>query len=150
MVFSAVRPGDRIGVLVAPPVTMRDPNLEYLRFDPVPAIMNHRTSTLSCILLVVLAACGQMPSTRSDGDASGPRYVDVEALTSGDAYSDVQVLTSVVLQHISAVDAEARLQANLPEGVRVSRVGATQKILLQGRGQAVTESVHELGKIDVR
>jgi hypothetical protein len=71
-------------------------------------------------------------------------------LTSGDGYSDVEVLTSVAPQHISAADAEARLQTNLPEGVRVSRVGETQQLLIQGPGHAVTESIKELERIDVR
>ena len=46
--------------------------------------------------------------------------------------------------------AEARLQANLPEVVRVSRVGEAQQLPLQGCGHAVTESIEELEKIDVR
>ncbi|MCK5943231.1 MAG: hypothetical protein KAI24_14725 [Planctomycetes bacterium] len=73
-------------------------------------------------------------------------------MASGDEYADQQVLTSVAVQHVAVADAdaEARLRARLPEGVLVSRVGATEKILIQGRGQAVQESIRQLASIDVR
>jgi len=112
--------------------------------------MHDRILALSFTLLAGVAACSHMPSRPSDSDSSGARYVDAAALTSGDEYSDVQVLTSVALRHVSAADAEARLQASLPEGVRVSRVGESKQLLIQGRGQAVTESIKELERIDVR
>lgn len=112
--------------------------------------MNHRVLALSLPLLAGIAACSHMPPRPSDGDSSGARYVEAAALTSGDGYSDVEVLTSVALRHVPAADAEARLQASLPEGVRVSRVGESEQLLIQGRGQAVTESLKQLERIDVR
>lgn len=112
--------------------------------------MNHRTRAFSITLLAVCTACSQMPSRPSDGDSPGARYVDAAALTSGAEYSNVQVLTSVPLRHVSAADAEARLQAKLPQDVRVSRVGEANQLLLQGRGQAVAESIKEIQRIDVR
>lgn len=112
--------------------------------------MTHRPLALSFTLLTVIAACSQMPPRPADSDAPGARYVDAATLTSGGEYSDVQVLTSVALRHVSAADAEARLQANLPEGVRVSRVDGASQLLIQGRGQAVTESIKQLTRIDVR
>ena len=117
--------------------------------DPVAAIMNHRLP-LSFTLLAVIAACSQMPPRPPDSGTPAARYVDVTVLTSGDEYSDVQVLTSVALQNISAADAEARLQATLPEGVRVGRVGGIEQLLIQGPGHAVRESIKELKRIDVR
>jgi hypothetical protein len=112
--------------------------------------MNRRLVALSFTLLAGIAACSQMPSRTPDSGTPDPRYVDVTALTSGDEYADVQVLTAVPLRQISAADAESRLQANLPEGVRVARIGATQQLLIQGPGRAVTESIKELQRIDVR
>lgn len=76
--------------------------------------------------------------------------MDATALTSSDEYSDVQVLTSVALRHVSAADAEARLRSQLPEGVRVSRVGESKELLIQGPGHSVTESIRQFEKIDVR
>ena len=143
--------GKDVGQAVAPVAgATSEPIRNTLGGDPVSAIMHHRTLALSFTLLAVIAACSQMPSRPSDGDASGVRYLDAAALTSGDEYSDAQVLTTVALQHVSAADAEARLQANLPEGVRVSRVGEANQLLIQGRGQAVTESIREIKRIDVR
>lgn len=112
--------------------------------------MSHRSRPLSFTFLAVIAACSQMPSRTPDSDTPGARYVDAKVLTSGDQYSDVQVLTSVALRHLSAAEAEAKLQTNLPEGVRVSRVGEAQQLLIQGRGHAVTESIKELERIDAR
>ena len=112
--------------------------------------MNHRTLPLALVLLAIAASCRQMPARPSGMVASGPRYVEAAALASGDEYADQQVLTSVVVQHVAVADAEARLRARLPEGVLVSRVGATEKILIQGRGQAVQESIRRLASIDVR
>lgn len=112
--------------------------------------MTCRPLTPCSILLFVVVAGSQMPPKPSDSDSSSVRYVDAAALTGGDGYSDVEVLTSVALQHVSAADAEARLRPKLPEGVRVSRVGAARALLIQGRGQAVTDSVKELAKIDSR
>ena len=117
--------------------------------DPVPSTMNHRALALSFAMLAFTAACTQMPPRTSSG-TPGARYVDSASLTNGDAYSDAQVLTSVPLLHVSAADAEARLRGCVPEGVRVSCIGQTKQLLIQGRGWAVTESIMELRKIDVR
>jgi hypothetical protein len=112
--------------------------------------MSHRTLALSFALLALTAACRQMPSKPADADTSGARYVEAAALTSGAESSNEQVLTSVALQHVSAADAEVRLQAKLPEGVRVSRGTDARQLLIQGPGKAVTASIRELERIDVR
>ncbi len=91
-----------------------------------------------------------MPPRPSDSGTPGVRFVEAAALTRGDEFADVQVLTSVALQHVSAADAEAWLQAKWPKGLRVSRVGEARQLLIQGSGQAVLQSIQELKKIDVR
>jgi hypothetical protein len=83
-------------------------------------------------------------------DSAEARYVDVTALTNSDEYAHVQVLTSVPLRHITAVDAEARLHATLPEGVRMGHVGQAKHLLLQGPGQGVVQAIKALEKLDVR
>jgi hypothetical protein len=118
--------------------------------DHVPAIVNHRLLAPYFTLLAVITGCSQMPASLPDTGMPGARYVDATVLTRGDEHSDAQVLTSVTLRHISAADAEARLQANVPEGVRVSRVGEAEQLLIQGPGHAVRESIKELQRIDVR
>jgi hypothetical protein len=70
--------------------------------DPLPAIMSHRPLALSFTLLAVIAACSQMPSRPMDSGTPGARHVEAAAFTSGKEYSDVQVLTSLAPQHISA------------------------------------------------
>lgn len=112
--------------------------------------MYQRLLALSIALLALTAACRQMPSKSDEAEGSVARYVDAAALTSGGGSSHEQVLTSVALQHVSAADAEARLQAKLPEGVRVSRGADAKQLLIQGPGQAVRESIEELARIDVR
>ncbi|MFN6194595.1 MAG: hypothetical protein ACK58T_04325 [Phycisphaerae bacterium] len=102
------------------------------------------------VLLAPTAACRQMPSKPDDAAGSVARYVDSAALARGGRTSNEQVLTSVALQHLSAADAEARLQAKLPEGVRTSRGADAKQLLIQGPGQAVSESIKELARIDVR
>ena len=91
-----------------------------------------------------------MPPQTRHVDSTGARYVDATVLTSGDEYSGVEVLTSVRLRHITAVDAEAGLRADLPEGVRISRAGQPQALLLQGPGHEVVEAIETLQKLDVR
>lgn len=127
---------------------------------PVTAIMSHRSLAPSFSLLVVVAACSQMPSRpldtgtldtgKLDTGTQGARYVNAAVLTRGDEHSNAEVLTVVALQHISAADAEARLQAILPEGVRVGRAGDAKSLAIQGPGRAVTKSIKELERIDVR
>jgi hypothetical protein len=112
--------------------------------------MKHRSLAASLTLFAVAAACSQLPTKPSDSDSSGARYVDAAALTSSNQYADVDVLTSVALEHVAAADAEVRLQAKLPEGVRVSRAGGAQALLIQGRGRAVQDSIKELERIDAR
>ena len=113
-------------------------------------MMNQRLMALSLTLLALTAACKQMPSKPDDAEGSVARYVDSAALANGGGSSNEQILTSVALQHVSAADAEARLQAKLPEGVRVSRGADAKQLLIQGPGQAVSESIKELARIDVR
>ena len=112
--------------------------------------MKHRNLAASLTLLAAIVACRQLPTGASASATDGARYVEATALTSGSEYADVQVLTAVALQHVSAADAEARLQGKLPEGVRVARSGEPNQLLIQGRGKAVTDSIKALAKIDVR
>lgn len=112
--------------------------------------MYQRLLALSIALLALTAACRQIPSKSDDSEGSLARYVDSAALASAGGSSNDQVLTSVALQHVSAADAEARLQAKLPDGVRVSRGADPKQLLIQGPGQAVRESIQELARIDVR
>jgi hypothetical protein len=112
--------------------------------------MTNRLLALVITLLAVLAACSQIPPQPRHTGSSDARYVEATVLTSGDEYSLVQVITSVPLRHISAVDAETRLRASLPEGVLASRVGAAKKLLLQGPGHGVIEAIKALEKLDVR
>ncbi len=100
--------------------------------------------------VAVLAGCSQPPPQTRNIEGSQARYVDAATLTSGDDYSGVEVLTSVPLRHISAVDAEAGLRRDLPENVLTGRVGQKKAVLLQGPGQEVVEAIRILKKLDVR
>jgi hypothetical protein len=118
--------------------------------NPSDQLMKHRKLAASLTLLAAITACRQMPTGESVSSTDGARYVEATALTSGSEYADAQVVTAVALQHVSAADAEARLQGKLPEGVRVARSGESNQLLIQGSGKAVTESIKVLAKIDVR
>tara|TARA_R110002072_G_scaffold67163_4_gene165171 strand:+ start:47405 stop:47809 length:405 start_codon:yes stop_codon:yes gene_type:complete len=121
--------------------------LEWPRHKAVPTIMTKHVPALLLTFGILLAGCSQLPPKDLYADGKAVPYVDATTLTSSDEYSGVGVLTVVPLQYIAAADAEARLQADLPEGVRVSHVA--QKVLVQGPGHSVAEVLETLRKIDV-
>ena len=112
--------------------------------------MTHPVLALAFVWMTVLGSCQQAPPRPADAGDQEARYVDATILTKGDDYSGVQVLTAVPLRHISAADAEARLQVTLPAGARVSRVGGAPQLLIQGPGKAVRALLEELARLDVR
>lgn len=112
--------------------------------------MTRHAPTLLLTAVAAFAGCRQLPPPTPDSDSRQARYVAATTLTSGDEYAGVQVITAVPLRHITAVDAEARLRGQLPEGVTVGRTGQAKKLLLQGPGQAVVAAMKVLTELDVR
>lgn len=106
-------------------------------------------TALSLTLLSALVGCSSAPEA-AQPEPSDARYVTADELVRSDDDADSCVLTSVPLLYVSPVDAETRLRINLPEGVLVSRVGASKQLLLQGPGSGVKEAIDALLAIDVR
>ncbi|MFT4513999.1 MAG: hypothetical protein ACI89X_003679 [Planctomycetota bacterium] len=100
--------------------------------------------------LAVVTGCRQLATPDQDNASAQARYVDVATLTSGAAHSGGDVITSVPLHHITALDAEAGLRSDLPASVRVARVGQSKSVLLQGPAQAVVAAIKTLKTLDVR
>ena len=111
--------------------------------------MTKHAPALLLTSVAVLAGCSELPPQPRDRDSSQARYVDATTLTSGDEYFGVEVITSVPLHHITAVDAETRLREDLPQGVRVGHVGESKHLLIQGPAEDVVEAINLLRKLDV-
>ena len=110
------------------------------------------TRTLVFWLACLLVGCAKSPHPRIEGtDAPGVHamYVPESELGARSKHDGVEVLTSILLRHITASAAEQHLRGRLPEGVRMGRPGQVNSILLQGPGPRVYDAVETLKKFDV-